>query len=124
METINKCFARESAEAIVAALEAEDSDWAQEQAQTIRTKSPETVKVALRQLREGAKCETFEDNMRMEYRIGWRKVQSPDFIEGVRAVIIDKDHSPKWAPDTLEGVSAADVETYFEPLGDDELSFD
>lgn len=124
METINKCFAGESAEAIVAALEAEDSDWAEEQAQTIRTKSPETVKVALRQLREGAKCETFEDNMRMEYRIGWRKVQSHDFIEGVRAVIIDKDHSPKWAPDTLEGVSAADVETYFEPLGEDELSFD
>ena len=65
------------------------------------TKSPETVKVALRQLREGAKCETFEDNMRMEYHIGWRKVQSPDFIEGVRAVIIDKDNAPNWMPATL-----------------------
>ena len=75
-------------------------------------------------MRDGGKCETFEDNMRMEYRIGWRKVQSPDFIEGVRAVIIDKDHAPKWSPDTLEGVSDADVARYFEPLGDDELSFD
>ncbi|MEC7289014.1 MAG: enoyl-CoA hydratase/isomerase family protein [Pseudomonadota bacterium] len=124
METINACFAGDSAEAMVAALEADGSEWAVKQAETIRTKSPETVKVALRQVREGAKCETFEDNMRMEYRIGWRKVQSADFLEGVRAVIIDKDHAPNWAPDTLEAVSAADVAKYFAPLGDDELSFE
>lgn len=124
MQEMTTCFAGDSAEAIVAALEASGSDWAREQAATIRTKSPETVKVALRQVREGAACERFEDNMRMEYRIGWRKVQSPDFIEGVRAVIIDKDHAPNWVPDRLEAVSDADVQIYFDPLGDDELSFD
>lgn len=124
MDAINACFAGDSAEAMVAALQADGSDWALKQAETIATKSPETVKVALRQVRDGGKCETFEDNMRMEYRIGWRKVQSADFLEGVRAVIIDKDHAPKWAPETLAGVSDADVARYFEPLGDDELSFD
>jgi enoyl-CoA hydratase len=124
METINTCFAGDRAEDIVARLEADGSDWALKQVATIRTKSPETVKVALRQVREGAACETFEDNMKMEYRIGWRKVQSPDFIEGVRAVIIDKDHNPAWSPDTLEGVSEDDVALYFESLGEDELSFD
>lgn len=124
MDAINTCFAGDSAEAIVAALEADGSEWATKQLETIRTKSPETVKVALRQVREGGACETFEDNMRMEYRIGWRKVQSPDFIEGVRAVIVDKDHAPKWSPDTLEGVSDHDVAKYFEPLGENELSFD
>lgn len=124
IERINSCFAYDRAEDIVAALEADGSDWALEQAQTIRTKSPETVKVALRQVRDGAACETFEDNMRMEYRIGWRKVQSADFIEGVRAVIIDKDHTPVWAPATLEEVSEEAVAQYFAPLGDDELSFD
>ncbi|MEM9571150.1 MAG: enoyl-CoA hydratase/isomerase family protein [Pseudomonadota bacterium] len=124
MAVINACFNADTAEEIVAALAADESEWASEQIKTIATKSPETVKVALRQVREGGACETFEDNMRMEYRIGWRKVQSPDFIEGVRAVIIDKDHAPNWNPDTLEGVSAADVARYFEPLGDDELSFD
>ncbi|MEE2920421.1 MAG: enoyl-CoA hydratase/isomerase family protein [Pseudomonadota bacterium] len=122
-EVIDACFARETAEEIVAALEASGDDWAVEQAATLRTKSPETVKVALRQVREGAKTETFEDNMRMEYRIGWRKVQSHDFLEGVRAVIIDKDNDPKWQPATLEGVSEADVAAYFEPLGADELTF-
>ncbi|MFN3211793.1 MAG: enoyl-CoA hydratase/isomerase family protein [Henriciella sp.] len=123
-ELIDACFAHDQAEEIVAALTANGSEWAVKQAETIRSKSPETVKVALRQVRDGGRCETFEDNMRMEYRIGWRKVQSPDFIEGVRAVIIDKDHAPKWSPGTLEGVSEADVARYFEPLGEDELSFD
>lgn len=121
---IDGCFAHDRGEDIISALETNGSEWALKQVETIRSKSPETVKVALRQVREGSRCETFEDNMRMEYRIGWRKVQSPDFIEGVRAVIVDKDHSPKWAPATLEDVSDADVDRFFAPLGEDELSFD
>ena len=124
MSVIDACFKADTAEEIVAALQADGSEWASEQVKTIATKSPETVKVALRQVREGAACATFEDNMRMEYRIGWRKVQSADFIEGVRAVIIDKDHAPNWSPSTLEGVTDGDVDRYFAPLGDDELSFE
>ncbi|MFN4023826.1 MAG: enoyl-CoA hydratase/isomerase family protein [Hyphomonas sp.] len=122
-DAINRCFAFNTAEEIVAALEAEGSDWAKAELATLRTKSPETVKVALRQLREGARCETFEDNMRMEFRIGWRKVQSHDFQEGVRAVIMDKDNAPVWLPGRLEDVSEADVARYFEPLGQDDLTF-
>lgn len=123
IEAIGRCFGFDTAEQIVAALEAEDSDWAREQLATLATKSPETVKVALRQLREGARLDSFEENMAMEYRIGWRKVQSHDFQEGVRAVIIDKDNAPVWSPATLEGVSEADVAKYFEPLGAHELNF-
>lgn len=121
---IDACFGFNRAEEIVKALNADGSEWALKQVETIASKSPETVKVALRQVREGGACETFEENMRMEYRIGWRKVQSADFIEGVRAVIIDKDHAPKWSPASLEAVSDLDVARYFEPLGEDELSFD
>lgn len=124
MQTINDCFAGDRAEAILTALKVSGGEWAVKQAEIIATKSPETVKVALRQVREGAACETFEDNMRMEYRIGWRKVQSPDFIEGVRAVIVDKDQAPKWSPATLEEVSSEYVDTFFAPLGIEELSFD
>lgn len=120
---INRCFAPDRAEDILAALEAEGSDWARTEAATLRTKSPETVKVALRQLREGRRLTSFEDNMRMEFRIGWRKVQSADFLEGVRAVIIDKDNAPVWSPGRLEDVTEADVARYFDPLGADELTF-
>ncbi len=123
MEAINRCFAHDRAEDIVSALSQEGGAWAGEQVATLVTKSPETVKVALRQLREGARHEAFEETMRMEYRIGWRKVQSHDFLEGVRAVIIDKDKAPAWKPARLEDVSEADVQRYFDTLGTDELDF-
>lgn len=122
-DAINSCFSRNGVEEIIIALEAEQSEWAERQVATLRTKSPETMKVALRQLREGAKLRSFEDNMRMEYRIGWRKVQSPDFLEGVRAVIVDKDNTPKWEPGRLEEVREVDIQKYFEQLGDRELTF-
>lgn len=123
-KTIDCCFASDRAEEILAALDAEATDWARTEAATIRSKSPETVKVALRQLREGRAAASFEDNMRMEFRIGWRKVQSADFLEGVRAVIIDKDNAPVWSPARLEDVTNAAVDIYFAPLGADELTFD
>lgn len=122
-ETIDRCFRFDTAEDILTALDTDPGDWAHTEAATLRAKSPETVKVALRQLREGRRLESFEDNMRMEFRIGWRKVQSADFLEGVRAVIIDKDNTPVWKPARLEDVSAADVDRYFAPLGPDELTF-
>lgn len=123
-DAIDTCFVHDRVKDILEALGSDGSDWAHAQIETIRTKSPETVKLALRQLREGRACETFEQNMQMEYRIGWRKVQSPDFIEGVRAVIFDKDNDPKWSPPTLEKVNETDIDAYFAPLGDNELNFD
>jgi len=51
-------------------------------------------------------------------------VKGHDFYEGVRAVVIDKDQSPKWKPATLAEMSAGDVDCYFAPLGADELTFD
>ena len=52
----------------------------------------------------------------MEYRIGARVVQRHDFIEGVRAVIVDKDHAPKWNPPTPEGVTETMLDAIFAPL--------
>jgi enoyl-CoA hydratase len=113
-------FGHDTVEAIVAALEADGSDWALAQLASLKTKSPQTLKVALRQLRAGAAMSDFADNMRMEYRIGARVVTRHDFIEGVRAVIIDKDNAPKWKPDTLEGVSDALLDEIFAPLPADQ----
>jgi enoyl-CoA hydratase len=62
----------------------------------------------------------FSDNMAMEYRIGARVVQRHDFIEGVRAVIVDKDNAPKWSPATLEGVTEAQLDEIFAPLPPDQ----
>lgn len=124
LEVIRSAFSHDRAETILSSLVSLDTEWSREQAALLRSRSPETIKLALRQLRRGAQMKSFEDNMRMEYRIGWRKVQSHDFLEGVRAVIIDKDNAPAWKPARLEDVSDEDVEGYFAPLGADELNFD
>ncbi|MBI1188239.1 MAG: enoyl-CoA hydratase/isomerase family protein [Alphaproteobacteria bacterium] len=117
---IDALFAHDSVEAIVAALASDGAPWSQAQLEALRTKSPQTLKVAFRQLRTGATLQTFADNMRMEYRIGARVVQRHDFLEGVRAVIVDKDNAPKWNPATLAGVTDAMLDEIFAPLPADE----
>lgn len=117
---IDRIFAMGSVEEILAALDAEHEDWTGDIAETIRTKSPTSLKIAFRQIREGRKLE-FDDCMKMEYRMVNRIVAGHDFYEGVRAVIIDKDNAPKWQPSELSGVSQADVDAYFAPLGEREL---
>src|SRR3546814_9794747 len=54
--------------------------------------------------------------MRMEYRIACHVIRRPDFVEGVRAVIVDKDNAPRWNPATPEGVTKELVESLFAPL--------
>ncbi len=117
---INRIFALDSVEAIFAALAADGSEWAGAQLAALQTKSPQTLKVAFRQLREGANMTTFEDEMRQEYRIGARVVQRHDFIEGVRALIVDKDNKPAWNPARLDGVTDALIDSIFAPLPADE----
>jgi enoyl-CoA hydratase len=117
---INRHFAADRFEDIIASLDADDSDWAMREAATLRSKSPQTCKVALRQLAESAKLDDFADNMAMEYRIASRVIVRPDFAEGVRAVIVDKDNSPKWDPATPEGVSEDLLDAIFAPLPENE----
>lgn len=113
---INRHFASDKYEDILASLEADESDWAMKELATLRTKSPQTCKVALRQLAESAALTDFADNMAMEFRIASRVLTRPDFVEGVRAVIIDKDNAPNWEPARAEGVSAELLDEIFAPL--------
>jgi enoyl-CoA hydratase len=113
-------FAHDSVEAIFAALAADSSDWARAQLEVLKTKSPQTLKVAFRQLRQGAAVAGFTDEMAVEYRIGARVVRRHDFLEGVRAVIVEKDNAPRWQPATLEGVTRAMLDEIFAPLPADE----
>jgi len=124
LDVIERCFWKETVEDIFAALEAEKGDWAKAQLVTLKTKSPQTLKVAHRQLRRGLEAKSFEDNMRMEFRIACRVVHRHDFQEGVRAVIVEKDNKPNWNPATLSGVTNEMLNEIFAPLGDGELTFD
>lgn len=119
-DKIAKHFASDRYEDILASLDADESDWAAKERGTLGTKSPQTCKVALRQLAESEKLDDFADNMAMEYRIASRVLTRPDFAEGVRAVIVEKTHDPKWDPATPEGVSDELIDQIFAPLPADE----
>lgn len=114
-DTVQRLFSGNSIDAILAALDADASPFARDALAVIATKSPTSLKVAYRQLREGAKM-GFDDCMKLEYRLVHRVVAGHDFYEGVRATIIDKDGAPKWKPASLADVSDADIDDYFAPL--------
>jgi enoyl-CoA hydratase len=122
-DRIAKHFASDRYEDILASLDAAAAagdDWAMKERDTLGTKSPQTCKVALRQLAESAKLTDFADNMRMEYRIASRVLTRPDFAEGVRAVIVDKTNDPKWSPATPEEVTEDLLDAIFAPLPEGE----
>ncbi|WP_133366606.1 enoyl-CoA hydratase/isomerase family protein [Qipengyuania sediminis] len=119
-ERIARHFASDRLEDILASLEADDSEWAARELATLRTKSPQTCKVALRQLARSAELDDFAANMAMEYRIASRVLTRPDFAEGVRAVIVDKTGDPAWDPATPEGVTDDLLDAIFAPLPDEE----
>ncbi|MEQ9226889.1 MAG: enoyl-CoA hydratase/isomerase family protein [Parvibaculum sp.] len=121
-DAADKHFGKSSVAEILASLRADGGAWAAKTADAIETKSPTSTLVAYRQVREGAGLD-FEDCMKLEFRLINGFVKGHDFYEGVRAVVIDKDQSPKWKPATLAAMTARDVDKYFVSLGAGELTF-
>ncbi|WP_043603721.1 enoyl-CoA hydratase/isomerase family protein [Novosphingobium sp. Rr 2-17] len=113
---IRQHFASDRLEDILASLGQDASEWAAKEWAILRTKSPQACKVALRQLATSLTLDTFAQNMAMEYRIGARVLCLPDFAEGVRAVIVDKDNAPRWNPAMPEGVTPEHLDAIFAPL--------
>jgi len=117
---IDRLFASDDYEAILAALEEDGSDWARSELETLRSKSPQACKVSLRLLYDGARVQDFGHEMRQEYAVATRVVQRHDFVEGVRALLIDKDNQPRWEPPTPEGVTQHLIDTIFAPMPEGE----
>jgi enoyl-CoA hydratase/carnithine racemase len=117
---IDRLFAADTVEAIEQALAADGSDWAQAQLKTMARKCPTTQKVSMRLIEAGARRASFADEMVVEYRISARMAHRHDFIEGVRALIVDKDNSPRWDPDSLSGVTEEMLDAIFAELPSDE----
>jgi enoyl-CoA hydratase len=117
---ITRLFASDSLEEVRAALEGDGSDWAQTELATVQSKSPLSCKVSLRLLAEGASRASFGDEMKAEYSLAGRVVRTHDFREGVRALLIDKDNSPRWDPATPEEVTDEMLDVLFAPLPDSE----
>ena len=119
IQRIDRYFASDRLEDIIDALDAgaaEGDEWAAKEAATIRAKSPMACKVSLKLLQESPYQLHFVDEMRMEYGIMVKLIHHPDFREGVRALLIDKDNKPNWRPTNPQAIGERDVEAFFEPL--------
>lgn len=117
---IDRCFGAGSVEAIVAALRQEQGEWAKEALAAMERASPLSLKLAFRLYERGARLE-IEEALRLEFRVMQHVLEGHDFYQGVRAVLVDKDHKPRWQHASLEQVSEADVARHFQSIGNREL---
>ncbi|OLO29001.1 hypothetical protein BTR23_16635 [Alkalihalophilus pseudofirmus] len=122
-EKINQHFSHNTMEEIVASLETEvknGDEWAKETLDILLSKSPTSLKVTLRQLQQGEN-QSIVDCFKMEFILGMNFMSLPDFYEGVRAVLVDKDRSPKWNPSRFEDVTEEDVLKFFKWENDNDI---
>lgn len=121
-EVIAHCFSAATVQEIVARLEAsrEEQDWCRGVATDLRKRSPLALAVTLRHIREAAALD-IRLTLTMDYRIGCRLAATPDFAEGVRALLVDKTKDAKWRPAQIEGVVAGQVERCFAMMPGEEL---
>lgn len=103
---------------ILSRLSANDSPLAQKTLATIQSKSPLSTVASMKALELGATATTFAQEMTREYTLACNLTAHPDFKEGVRALLVDKDNQPKWAHTDIASVSDEDVSVLFENNSD------
>jgi enoyl-CoA hydratase/carnithine racemase len=115
-ERIDAHFSKASVAAILGSLESETrgayAAWADETAKLMRSRSPTLLSVTLRQLQRGASM-SLADCFRMELGMAVHSFEQGDFLEGVRAVLIDKDNKPRWRPSRIEDVTDSMIDAWF-----------
>jgi enoyl-CoA hydratase/carnithine racemase len=120
---IDRCYGANAAEDIVDRLRADNGDEARAALASMLTKSPTSLKVALRNIRSAMAFGKVEESFQQDYRIALACIAGHDFIEGIRATIVDKDRKPAWRPDKLEDVTKEIVDRHFRSVGALELTF-
>ena len=125
-DAIDRCFGHDGLEAIIRALETEGGGpgdkWAAKTLATLRAASPTSLRITVKQLVEGPAL-PFDHAMTREYRLSQACLARHDFLEGIRAAVIDKDRAPAWQPATLDEVSDDLVAAHFQSLGARDLVF-
>lgn len=119
-EAINRCYSSDSLKEILENLEKENTDWAKTQIKTLRKNSPTSLNLALRHIRD-AEMLDMATILKQDFRLSQFCMEGHDFYEGIRAMLIDKDHKPKWSPSKIENINNQDISPAFTFLGDKEL---
>jgi enoyl-CoA hydratase len=121
---IDRRYGADTVEEIFDRLTHSLDDEARAALETMRKMSPTSLKITLRNIRSALSFEEVEQSFAQDYRVSLACVAGHDFIEGIRAAIVDKDRTPVWRPDTLDGVTPDIVERHFRTVGALELKFD
>lgn len=116
---IKTIFDPDRLEDIIHLLKADNSEWAQNQLKLLSKMSPTSLKVAVRQLKVG-KTLSLKECLELEYQLCLRFTMGSDFVEGVRALLVDKDNKPSWMPKKIEQVDQPTIEWYFSPQKEDD----
>lgn len=111
-DVIGEIFASVQVEEIFEKLLTKQDSFSRETLRSLKMKSPTSLKVT-RQLLYRGTDQSMGDCMKMEYTLAKHFLQSHDFFEGIRAIIVDKDQTPHWQPARLEEVSDEAVEAFF-----------
>ena len=109
-----KAFEHDNVEAIITALEAANTDWADAQLKTLSQKSPLALKVTFEAMQRGAHL-SFREAMVQELILSINFLKCPDFYEGIRAQVIDKDRNPNWHYKNLRQIKREQIEDFFVP---------
>jgi len=120
---INHCYSAAQVEEIFERLRGAHLPDADAARTTMQKASPTSLKITLRNVREAASFKRVEECFQQDYRISLACIAGHDFIEGIRAAIVDKDRNPAWRPDSLEAVTPEIVDRHFESIGALELKF-
>jgi 3-hydroxyisobutyryl-CoA hydrolase len=120
-ETIDRCFSHNSVEEIIAALEADGSEFSQKTMDTILKRSPSSVKVSLEAFRRAAQLD-IKSVLAMDLDLATSFAKHPDFAEGVTALLVDK-REPNWQPPTLKEVTDSLVQDYFVKTDQGDIKF-
>ncbi len=120
---IERCYGADRVDDIIDRLQRQAGEEARAALANMRKASPTSLKITLRNIRAALSFATLEQSFAQDYRIALACIAGHDFIEGVRATIIDKDRNPRWRPDQLAEVTPDIVDRHFRSLGALELKF-
>ncbi|HEX3464946.1 MAG TPA: enoyl-CoA hydratase/isomerase family protein [Candidatus Elarobacter sp.] len=112
---IARCFDQPDLRSVLGALERENGAWAAETLATMRRASPTSLAITFELFRRGSTL-TLSESLEMEYQLAVRICKTPEFLEGVRAMVIDKDRTPHWNPPTVEELRSEDLDALWSEI--------
>jgi enoyl-CoA hydratase len=121
---IDRCYSANNVEAILNQLQAEDEGDAPAALDALRQASPTSLKITLRNVSEARSFNRVEESFQQDYRVSLACIAGHDFIEGIRAQIVDKDRKPVWRPEKLADVTPHIVDRHFRSVRNLELKFE